>query len=249
MPATSNLQNTRFRVPQLDVARSFALLAMAIYHFNFDLAMFGLIAPETLYGTPLWLLARVTASSFLMLVGISLFLAHGRGIRWPAFLRRLGVLIAAAALVSVGTSYAVGDAWVRFGILHSIAASSVIGLVFLRLPAVLTLACAVACFFAPQIIGPDAISSPWLLWLLPVSGRPPMVDYLPLLPWLTPVLVGIGGARLAEQAGLWTRLSRPADAPGSPAWLTWPGRHSLAVYLIHQPVLIFLVWAYVQLGG
>ncbi len=197
MPKTKTQPNIRPRVRQLDIARSFALVAMAVYHFNYDLAMFGLIAPETLQGTALWLLARVTASSFLLLVGISLFLAHGQRIRWPAFWRRLGILIVAASLVSAGTYYAMGDYWVRFGILHSIAASSLIGLAFLRLPAALTLCCAVACFFAPQIIGPDTITAPWLLWLFPVAGRPAMVDYLPVLPWLTPVLVGIAGAKLA----------------------------------------------------
>ena len=66
------------RIEWLDVARGAALIAMAVYHFTWDLEFFGYVLPGTT-GFGAWkLFARCIASSFLFLVGISLVLA-GRG--------------------------------------------------------------------------------------------------------------------------------------------------------------------------
>jgi hypothetical protein len=68
-----------------------------------------------------------------------LWLAHGRGSPLAAFLKRLAQICAGALVVTIGTYFAFGSSFVFFGILHTIAVSSVIGLAFLRLPPLLTL--------------------------------------------------------------------------------------------------------------
>ena len=125
------------RIWVLDVARTAALLAMASYHFTYDLQMFGLVPPGTAVSGFFYGYARAIAGTFLFLAGLGLWLAHGRGIRWGAFLRRWAKIVAAAALVSVATWFALPGWFVFFGILHCIAVSSLLGLGFLRLPAVL----------------------------------------------------------------------------------------------------------------
>lgn len=232
------------RIPALDIARSIALLAMAIFHLTYDLALFRLIDPGTAF-TPFWaLFARMTAGSFLFLAGISLWLAHGNGIRRHSFLRRLGILATAALAVSIGTRIGMGEAWVRFGILHSIAACSVLGLAFLRLPVAATVLAAVAAFLAPGWIDPNAFSHPAWVWLVKATGRPAMVDYVPLLPWAAPFLTGIALGRIGSMTGLWQRMARP-ETPLLRR-LSWPGRNSLAIYLAHQPILIGIVWAWAR---
>ena len=73
------------RIVALDLARSAALLAMAVFHFAFDLELFGFVAPGTTM-LPFWRwLAYLTAGSFLFLVGVGLVLGHGRAIRWRGF--------------------------------------------------------------------------------------------------------------------------------------------------------------------
>ena len=73
------------RLIPLDLARTLAVVCMVIFHFTFDLALLGLIDPGTT-SQPFWYyFARMIAGSFLFLSGISLWLAHGHGIRWPAF--------------------------------------------------------------------------------------------------------------------------------------------------------------------
>ncbi|HMS96993.1 MAG TPA: heparan-alpha-glucosaminide N-acetyltransferase domain-containing protein, partial [Tabrizicola sp.] len=89
------------RIAALDLLRSAALLGMASYHFVYDLQMHGLVPPGFAVQGFFYWHARTVASTFLMLAGLGIWLAHGRGIRWPAFWRRLAKVGGAAALVSV----------------------------------------------------------------------------------------------------------------------------------------------------
>lgn len=235
------------RIEALDLARTLALAGMVAFHFTRNLEDFGLIGTGTTMQGFWWVFARAVAGSFLFLAGVSLWLAHGRGIRWQPFLRRLALLAGAAGLVTAATWVAIPWGFVFFGILHSIAVASVIGLAFLRLPAWVTLAAAAGAV-ALAYAGPfAAFDTPWLWWtgLSPEVRR--TVDFEPVFPWLAPCLAGIALARMAGHAGLWDRVA---------AWrgptvraLGWPGRHSLAIYLIHQPVLIALIWLALKAFG
>ncbi len=230
------------RIPLPDVARTAALAGMVIYHFNYDREMFGWSAPGTMF-TPFWYwFARIVAGSFLFLAGVSLWLAHGRGIRWPAFWRRFAKVAAAAAVVTVATYIVFPDRYVFWGILHAIAAGSLIGLAFLRAPWWGTALAAVAVFAVARWGHATVFDAPWLLWLGLSAGGVLTVDYEPVFPWAGPVLAGLAFA----QTGALRHLEGVGDNRLGRA-LGWPGRHSLAIYLIHQPLMIAgfmtLAWA------
>ncbi|MCO5084312.1 MAG: DUF1624 domain-containing protein [Rhizobiaceae bacterium] len=234
------------RVDGLDVARGLALLAMASYHFTWDLEFFGYIEPGTT-AQGLWkLYARAIASTFLLLAGVSLALAHGNGIRWQAFWRRFVMVAAAAAAISAATYLAVPNGFIFFGILHQIALGSLLGLVFLRLPPLIILAAALVVIGAPHFLKSPMFDHPWLWWLGLAPINPRSNDYVPVFPWFGVVLVGIGLARSFQQAGLIARLAAIRARDWTKPF-RFAGRHSLAVYLIHQPVLIGLVWLFAQI--
>ena len=219
---------------------------MAAYHLGWDMQMFGLLPPGTTV-TGLWpLAARSIAASFLGLAGLSMWLAHGRRLRFVSWAKRLLVIVVAAAGVSAATWVAVPDAWVRFGILHSIALSSVIALGFLRLPWWATAAAAAAVLFVAPTFRDPAFNDVWWLWSGLGTRGPAMIDWEPMVPWLAPFLAGLafgqaGGARL---------LTWGPSAPGRVGRaLAWPGRHALAVYLVHQPALIGAVYVYVWIAA
>jgi uncharacterized membrane protein len=235
---------TQGRIATLDIARTVALIGMATYHFTYDLEMFGYVPPGTAVTGGWAIFARMVAGSFLFLSGVSLYLAHGNGIRWRPFLRRLLVLVAAAALITAGTRYAMPDAYVFFGILHSIAAASVVGLVFLRSPAIATLAVAAAVVFARPYLQTGLFDAPALAWLGLSRWHVRAVDFVPVFPWLAACLAGIAFAKLAASLGLWGRLR--GRMSGTARILGWPGRHSLVIYLVHQPVLIGCLWLVTQ---
>ena len=238
-------QMTAQRIHAIDLARTFALMAMAMYHFTFDLMLFGHLPPGFVFQGPWPLIARAIASSFLFLAGVSLWLAHCHGIRWNSFLRRFAMVAGAAALVTGATYFTMGAQFIRWGILHAIAAGSLIGLVFLRAPVMLTVTVAVAAFVAPHLGRFDVFNAPHWVWLGLSTEIPPMSDYEPLLPWLCPLLLGIATAKLMTRAGAWDRLGQ-WQLNGAAKALLWPGKHSLAIYLIHQPVLFGAVYLFTR---
>ncbi|AHM05582.1 hypothetical protein roselon_03324 [Roseibacterium elongatum DSM 19469] len=236
----------RGRILALDQARTAALVAMAIFHFAYDLETFGYLAPGTVLSGAWRALALGTAGSFLFLAGVSLWLAHGQGVRWPAFWRRFLKIAAAAALITAVTWVAIPQAFIFFGILHCIAAASLVGMLVLRLPAVALIGLAALAFAAPEIARSD-LFNPWPLWWTGLQRVPVIaVDYVPLLPWVGPLFLGIAAGRIGTRSGLWTRAAGWQGGAAARA-LAWPGSHSLAIYLLHQPVLIALIWSYTQL--
>lgn len=243
--AEMSLSGPAPRIPAIDIARTVAILGMATFHFARDLEIFGQLPPgTTLYGPWAWF-ARGVAGTFLFLAGVSLVLAHGQGIRWRAFARRLGIIVAAALLVSVATFVAMRDTYVYFGILHAIAASSVLALLFLRAPPWLTAGAAVAIWALAFAYGRSLFDAPIWGWTgFSITVRP-SIDFVPLVPWLAPCLLGVACARWALAAG-W--LSPRTPGRGLRV-LAWPGRHSLVIYLVHQPVLVALVWSWLRFIG
>ena len=244
--AEQTIAQPRGRIAELDVARSAALLAMAIYHFVFDLELFGFVPPTTATTGGWRLLALLTAGSFLFLVGVGLWLGHSDGIRWPSVWRRYAKIAAAALLITIATYVVFPQAFVFFGILHAIAVGSLLGLLVLRWPTWSLALMAAAVFALPHLIRLPVFDAPWLWWV-GLQIRPIVaVDYVPILPWFGPVILGIIAARIAETQGLWRALSL-AEPSKHMRRLGWPGRHSLLVYLAHQPVLISLVWLAAQI--
>jgi uncharacterized membrane protein len=227
------------RIGALDSLRGAALLAMASYHFTWDLEFFGYIEQGTAVTGPWKIYARCIASTFLFLVGFSLFLAHGQGIRWRSFGKRLGQIAAAALLISIATYFIMGNGWIFFGILHGIALMSLFALPFLRLPAIITLLAAAASFAMPFYAHSPVFDHAAFWWLGLSENLPRSNDYVPLFPWFAAVLTGIAVAKIAARFGLFARM---AALPAGPRILSLAGRHSMAFYLIHQPVLISLVY-------
>lgn len=237
------------RILLIDTLRGIALIAMATYHLTWDLEFFGYLDPGTATQGFFRIYARSIASSFLFLAGVSLVLAHGRGIRWISFWKRFAIVAGAAAAISIATYIAFPHEWIYFGILHNIAVSSVIGVLFLRLPiaiAVIAPLLIVVAMIADASVMPGFLHSPafdtrWLSWIGFAELPPRSNDYVPLFPWLAALLAGVAIARIAIARGWNFKL---ADVQHRDTLLAKAGRHSLIVYLVHQPVLIGLVYLF-----
>jgi uncharacterized membrane protein len=234
----------RERLLLIDALRGAAILLMILFHFCFDLAYFRL-ADFDFYQDSFWLNARtVILSWFLLLVGVSLVLAARKGLDIRRYLRGLLTVVAAALLVSAGTWWMFAERFVFFGVLHLIALARVLGLLFVR-----------AHWFS-LVAGIALIAlgtwyqSPWFdevgrRWIGLMTHKPPTEDYVPLLPWFGVVLLGIfAGPTLQRLA----RRLQPRRVPPPLGWLAAAGRFSLAIYILHQPLLMGALTLYVKLS-
>lgn len=225
------------RIGLVDVVRGVPILAMIVYHSAWDLSYFGLIEADIRDSEGWALFARGIAASFLVLAGTSLVLAHGESFDQRAFLGRLALVGGAALLVSAATWLVLPRSFVFFGILHAIALGSVLALPFVRLPAFAALAAAAGAFALPALLRSDAFSAPALIWLGLGTREPVSNDFVPVFPWFGCVLLGVAFARLVDLRGLADiRLTAPVQM------LAAAGRRSLAIYLLHQPVLFGVLW-------
>jgi uncharacterized membrane protein len=230
------------RIDAVDVLRGIAIVAMIAYHFAFDLRLFGITHADFEHA-PLWLAARATiVTSFLVLVGVSLALADAARVALARHVRRVARIAGCALLVSAASYVMFPQTFIYFGVLHCIAVVSLLAWPLRGRPAA-AVATGIAIVSAGLTLSDAHFDPRALSWIGLMTHKPATEDYVPLLPWAGVILVGIG-------AGHWLR--RRAFAPvaalsRAPRGLAFLGRHSLAVYMVHQPILIGVLWLLVRM--
>ncbi len=228
------------RITVVDAARGFAVILMVAYHFCFDLNYFGILHQDMNHDR-FWLVSRaLIVSLFLLLVGISLVLASGTE---PLhFWKRQARLLAAALIVTFGSWLMFPKSYIYFGILHFIFVASLIGRPFLNFPQP-ALASGLFVIASGFYYSNPFFDPPFMNWIGLMTYKPYTEDYVPLFPWMGVVLIGIFTGKL-----LFERV-RPAWVFGDFPSMKIPcriGRHSLAIYLLHQPILIGIFYLFVS---
>jgi uncharacterized membrane protein len=217
---------------------------MVLFHTLYDISFFS-IAPVNV-ATGFWrYFAYATASLFLVIVGVSLVVSHARaaykvsGIPLAKkFVVRGAGIFTLGLLVTLATWLYLKEGFVVFGILHLIGVSVILSPLFFRLgkyaiiPGIL---CIIIGFFVGNMSGPA--------WMIPLGISPALftsVDYTPLFPWFGLVLLGMGIGGILYTGGV-RRFRVPKFPAGAVTPLSFLGRHSLVIYLVHQPVIILLL--------
>lgn len=241
------------RIALIDMARGISLIAMAVFHFNFDLELSGLVEPGHISQLHWVNFARVIAASFLMLVGFSLALSHMNGIRWRGFWIRFAKVTIAALIITIATYFATPDMFIFFGILHEIALASLLGLLFLRLPWGLVAIIALFVLISRDTLRTELLDAPIWWWSGLSQIIPRSSDYEPIFPWFGWVLAGISAAKLSEKKDWLTLLAKiqldePLPIARIAKFLQFLGRNSLLFYLAHQPIMIALIYVYLQIA-
>lgn len=235
------------RFEALDTIRGCALFSMILYHASWDLVyLFGADWPWY-HGFGAYVWQQSICWTFILLSGYCASLGRRR-------LRRGLTVFSCGALITAVTWVFLPSSLVYCGVLTLLGASSML-LVPLRpllerLPARAGLAGSFALFLLFRDVNAGALGFEGLrLAALPrglyrdhltaLLGFPPAgffsTDYFSLLPWSFLFLTGYFLYRLRPEA---EAAGQTADAPGRRVpLLTAMGRHSLPIYMLHQPVL------------
>ena len=250
----NNFANKRFW--EIDFLRGIAILLMIIFHVLYDFNYFGGYNFNLHSG--IWLyVGRASALLFIFLVGVSLTLSHSKAIGmnmskkdiYKKYIKRGGKIFSWGLAITFTTWLFLKDGVVIFGILHFIGLSIILAYPFFRLRTY-NLLMGAGIVFTGLYLGNLAFNFPWLLWL----GFKPYsfytLDYFPLIPWFGVTLIGIFVGN-----SLYPNCTRNFDMKNRTESLSIRlfcliGRRSLLIYLIHQPILIILLYllGFVDIG-
>lgn len=229
------------RFGELDLARGIAVVSMVIFHGCQDYSLLKL--GRSLEGDFFLVWQQATAIFFLALFGVAAYLdyrRHGSGTR-AGFRRRLrkgALLFGWGMLITFMTFLYLREGFVTFGILHLMGVSSV--LLFPLLPfKYLNLAVGTVIIIAGYYLDGLRFNFAWLTWLGLIPAGFNSVDYFPIAPWFGYILIGVFLGHLLYPGG----KPRFNLFVGNPMlkFVSFLGRHSLLIYLIHQPLLLAVI--------
>ena len=223
------------RILWIDAVRGISILAMVTFHFAFDLMYFGFAEPNLIYQPDWRLFERMIACSFLFIAGLSFFITHRSSIKWISFIRRYGVTAVCAVLISTVTYILFNNDMIRFGILHAISVSGLLSLLLLKLNSFYLVLLSVLISLINLIIPQPVEGDYFWQWLIYTTETPNSLDYRPIIPWVVPFILGMASYRFFKKWGLLETSN--ANIHRELSILSWLGRNSLIIYLIHQPIL------------
>lgn len=236
------------RIWELDALRGICILGMLVFHLLYDITDLYSLVPWQL---PLWAsrIADGGAKIFLLLSGLCVTLGS-HPVRRGLTVFGCGMACTLVTWLLARLNLSGSDLVIRFGMLHCLGLSMLLWPAVKKLPVWLwaclgVVVLAVGGYFETTGL---RIASRWFFPLgLPYPGFA-SGDYYPLLPYFGWFLLGAVAGRCLYREKQ-TRF--PSVDPAFPpiAFLRLCGRHSLVIYLVHQPVFIGILTLLTQKDG
>ena len=240
------------RYALLDELRGLDLVSMMLYHACWDLVFLFGVQMNWYAATPGHLWQQSICWVFILLSGFCVPLGHHT-------LRRGATVFGAGVLVTAVTLLFMPEERVIFGVLTFLGAAmlltGILEPLLKKVPPAVGLAVAAVLFAltyhaADHYLGIGALrlalpESLYANYLTAFFGFYPegffSTDYFALLPWIFLFWAGYFGHRSIGRARM-EPLRGSVCAP-----LGWMGRHSLVLYLLHQPVIFGVLWVIFQI--
>ncbi len=230
---------------EIDVLRGIAILLMVLFHFLYDLVFFDVLQTD-LWSGPAFYIGRSAAIIFIFLVGVSLTLSYSREkvsgshLIFKKYVKRGSHIFLWGMVFTLGSWMIFPDQVIVFGILHFIGLAIILSYPLLgyRLP---NLIGGLMFLFLGRSVENFTVNSPWLLWLGVVPAGFQTLDYFPLFPWFGVTMFGIfaGNTLYPDYHRKYELFDLSSNLLISA--LEFMGKKSLTIYIIHQPLLVFVM--------
>ena len=238
---------------EIDFLRGIAIIMMIIYHILFDL-YFLKIYYIKLNSLPVLLFLYPIGTLFLLLVGISLSISNSR-IKYNytkskkiiKHVKRGSMIFGWGLIITLITWILIPDTFIIFGVLHCIGISIIISYPFINLK---TQNLILGLLIIPIgiYLRSYTFDFSWFLWLGFIPNGFRTLDYFPLLPWFGVVLIGIYLGNILYPDN--KRIFKIMDLSkfNLIKSICFMGRHSLLIYLVHQPIIILIMYIFFSKG-
>lgn len=233
----------RFQI--LDMARGMAVVLMTGFHFCYNLQYFQVIHIN-ITGDLFWIsLRNLIVGTFIFIAGISLYLSYCKQHSFANYLKKQKLLAVCALLISVATYPIFPDSWIYFGVLHFILAARILGYGLCAAPWMINLVLSGVAIWSGLVLKSQIFEPKWINWIGFSPSKPLTEDYVPLFPWIGVFILGILAGYLYKCINKRRKYSTLAYSGPVCKLLSTTGRNSLAIYMLHQPVLMGAMYLFV----
>ena len=231
------MKNTN-RIWEIDFLRGIAFLCMVYDHVIFDLNYIFNIRTNLFWGYD-YLIGDFSAVLFMILCGISTNLSHSSIKRGLTVCGSALLISLVTYLIDVFTS---AGLFIKFGILHLLGIAMILSHFVKKLPNIVIIAISAVVYFIGKYFAQIKTLGNALFFLGIHDNTFASADYYPLFPFLAFVFIGIVIGKLVYKQ---KQSIFPFTIPSNP--ISFIGKHSLILYLTHQPVVFALLFVLVKL--
>jgi len=250
----SNSKDRSSRAFELDFLRGIAIIMMMFMHFSYDIRYeFGFDTFSYLKSS--WFWEFVHPIIIVLFVGLSGLCCSFSRNNLKRGLRLLAVAMT-FTVVTYGITYFMGiECLIIFNVLHMLSVSTLVYafVTFIekktkikpeQMTFILIMVGIYIIILNIRLYYYDNVTSNMLFYPLgiQIKGEPMVADYLPLIPWLGVFLTGAGAGRMlySDKKTLFPGTSEVVRRITAP--LEFLGRHSLIVYIVHQPIIYGILY-------
>ena len=251
------------RFNSIDMIKGVAVLFMIIFHIFYFPNAYGY--KEFNYDTKLLkTMARIAQIIFITGVGLNMYISYKSDQekvkkdkkKKSEFLKkqllRTTKLIVLAIFISIFSYFVFGNMFVKFGILHFMAFSSLLVLPLVDSPKLITGIIAITILIR-YLVNKNPMKfmniNPKFAFITGLYSSYGAVDHFPVTPWIIFICIGLILGRVITNKKNSEELKKLEDKKirkdnKLTKGLVWCGKNSLEIYMVHW-VVLFLFFAYI----
>jgi uncharacterized membrane protein len=218
------------RITEIDLFRFIAILLMVIFHIIYDLNEF--MGIDINYEVGFWYyIGKVSGLLFIIVAGISSNLGKSP-------IKKALKLYIFALLISITSFIVFKEQYIRFGILHFLATMTLLSIILNRLNTPWLILIQLTAYFLYGITKSVRITNPFLIPFGFTYYGFVSVDYYPIFPYIIYYILGIFIFRLVYKRG-----NRILPFEVKSKCIEFISRRSLEIYLLHQPLILVILYS------